>query len=225
VKQDCNATLLALALLLVPCTALCQPTPTDVFQGTLSGSAVNPPNLSAGTGLVEMIHDPFTHTLSVNLSFSNLSALATAAHIHCCATPPTNVGVAIIFITFPAGVTSGSFQPLLELGNSGTYLAGFLSGSGGTAAGAEAALLQALRNGNAYTDIHSSMYPGGEVRAYLNWDMFRDGFESADMPLLRTRQALQCGGSLMVPCRNNGQTGVLAQAMLQPFPIWGPGGE
>lgn len=177
-KNDGSTALFALALLLFPYAALCQPTPTEMFLGTLSGAAVNPPTVSAGTGPVELIYDPFAHTLSMDLSFSNISAMVTSAHIHCCVTPPTNVGVATSFPSFPTGVTSGSFQQVLDLTNPATYSAAFITNhGGGTAAGAEAALVHALRRGNAYTDIHSIIYPAGEIRVYLNWEMFRDGFE------------------------------------------------
>lgn len=180
-SKGCGTTLLALALLLLPCAALCQPTPVDEFLGTLNGGAAYPPNDSAGTGPVELIHDPAGHTLLIDLSFSALSGSVTSAHIHCCAPPPTSVGVAVFFNGFPVGVTSGSFQQLLDLTFSGNYSSAFLNGHGGTAGGAEAALRDALRVGNAYVDIHTSMYPGGEVRAHLGWIVFRNGFESGDM--------------------------------------------
>jgi hypothetical protein len=183
VSNRCNTTLLALALLLLPCAALGQPTPTEQFLGTLSGGAASPPNLSAGTGPVEMLLDPFGRTLSIDLSFSGLTVSASSAHIHCCATPPTSVGVAVSFYAFPTGVTSGTFQQLFDLSYSGTYIANFVNLHGGSVANAEAALIDALRLGNAYVDIHTAIYPAGEIRAYLGWVAFLDGFESEDMEL------------------------------------------
>lgn len=181
-SNRCNTALLALALLL-PGAALCQPTPVDRFLGTLSGGAANPPNLSAGTGPVEMLLDPFVHSLSIDLSFSDLTVSATSAHIHCCAIPPTSVGVAISFYSLPTGVTSGAFQQVFDLTNAGTYTGGFITSHGGSAAGAEAALVEALRLGTAYTDVHTAIYPAGEVRAYVGWVVFLDGFGSGDTDL------------------------------------------
>jgi hypothetical protein len=42
-----------------------------------------------------------------------------------------------------------------------------LPGSGGTPAGAEAALAAALAAGEAYLNIHSSTFVGGEIRGFL----------------------------------------------------------
>jgi len=39
-----------------------------------------------------------------------------------------------------------------------------MSGHGGTAAGAEAALVGGLAAGQAYFNIHTSPFPGGEIR-------------------------------------------------------------
>jgi hypothetical protein len=38
---------------------------------------------------------------------------------------------------------------------------------GGTAAGAEAALINGILAGNAYVNIHNAVFPGGEIRGQL----------------------------------------------------------
>lgn len=43
----------------------------------------------------------------------------------------------------------------------------FIAANGGATAGAEAALGVGLDSGKAYLNIHSSAYPGGEIRAFL----------------------------------------------------------
>jgi hypothetical protein len=46
------------------------------------------------------------------------------------------------------------------------YTSGFLSAHGGTAAGAEAALIAGLNAGDAYVNIHDAVFPGGEIRGF-----------------------------------------------------------
>ncbi len=48
-----------------------------------------------------------------------------------------------------------------------TYTPGFLTASGGTAAGAEAALMADMTAGNTYINIHDAVFPGGEIRGQL----------------------------------------------------------
>jgi hypothetical protein len=48
-----------------------------------------------------------------------------------------------------------------------SYNASFITANGGTPASAFAALLAGLSAGRAYFNIHSSQYPGGEIRGFL----------------------------------------------------------
>jgi hypothetical protein len=50
----------------------------------------------------------------------------------------------------------------------GSYNATFLSNNGGTAATAQTALLNGLDSGSAYFNIHSSVFPAGEIRGFLS---------------------------------------------------------
>lgn len=172
-KMSCCRVWLVLAVLPLPVAAV----PVQFFGGFLTGAAVNPPNASPGVGYVELTHDSAAHLLSVEVSFSGLTGALTGALIHCCTAPPTNSGVAITLIGFPVGVSSGTYSHDFDLTFSGTYSATFLSVfGGGTAAGAEEALLQALRGLQSYVALHTTVYPGGEIRAYLPV-IFLDGFE------------------------------------------------
>jgi hypothetical protein len=72
------------------------------------------------------------------------------------------------FPGFPAGVTSGTYVGSWSLTDTASYTAGFLTNfGGGTASGAEAALLTGLLDGRAYVNIHTSFAPGGEIRGFL----------------------------------------------------------
>jgi WD40 repeat protein len=77
-----------------------------------------------------------------------------------------NAGVAVTFIGFPVA-TSGHFSWIFDLTDSSTYSFAFVTSHGGTAAGAQAALLAALDASQAYADIHTNLFPGGEIRAQL----------------------------------------------------------
>jgi hypothetical protein len=106
--------------------------------------------------------------MSVDIQWDNLvGGVPAAAHIHCCVAPGATVGVAVEFSSFPA-TTSGTFQHTYDLLDPTTYNSGFLAGlGGGTATGAQAALMAGLFAGLAYTNIHNAQYPGGEIRGLL----------------------------------------------------------
>ena len=48
-----------------------------------------------------------------------------------------------------------------------SYNPSFITNNGGTPATAEAALFAGLLAGDAYFNIHSTMFPGGEIRGFL----------------------------------------------------------
>jgi hypothetical protein len=142
-----------------------------LYSADLGGAAENPANASPGTGKAIVTYDPQAHTLKVHVDFSDLLAPVTVAHIHCCVAAPGNVGVATYpgtFPGFPAGVTSGTYDFVVDLTLTSSYTAGFLNNfGGGTAAGAELALAGGLNAGQAYFNIHTSQFPGGEIRGFL----------------------------------------------------------
>ena len=137
---------------------------------SLSGAKENPVNASPGTGTTFVILDTTSHSLRVQVVFGSLVAGTTAAHIHCCVVPPGNAGVATTtpyFAGFPIGVTSGSYDQTFDTTQASTWNAPFITASGGTPLGAEAALAAGIAAGTAYLNVHSSTYPGGEIRGFL----------------------------------------------------------
>ena len=143
------------------------------YVATLSGAKEVPPNASPGTGSVTAIFDFAAHTLDLHVTFSDLTSPTIAAHIHA-PTPSAFSGTAGVatqvpsFIGFPLGVTSGTFDQTFNTLDSSFYNPAFLTANGGTAAGAEAALAQALSQGRAYFNIHTENFTSGEIRGFLH---------------------------------------------------------
>lgn len=138
-----------------------------LFIADLKGATEVPPVASAATGFASIVVDEDADTLALNMSFSGLTGgPAVAAHIHCCTPVGTNVAVAVGFPGFPAA-TSGTYSHLFNLLDAAIYNAPFFTASGGTAAGAEAALIAGLMTEHAYVNIHNAVFPGGEIRGIV----------------------------------------------------------
>lgn len=139
---------------------------------TLSGPAEAPPNNSPATGITIVDFDPVAHTMRVRVTFSGLTGPTTVAHIHGPTAVPGAGTAGVMTATptfpgFPAGVTSGSYDVTFNTLAAGTYNPAFVTANGGTLAGAESALFSAISSGRAYMNVHSSAFPGGEIRGFL----------------------------------------------------------
>lgn len=139
------------------------------YEASLAGANENPPTVSAGTGFAIVTIDTVLQTMEVNVTFSGLTTGDTASHIHCCVAVGGNAGVATItptFTGFPSGVTSGTYDHVFDLTSSGTYNPSFITAQG-SLANAESALLAGLAADQAYLNIHTTTFPGGEIRGFL----------------------------------------------------------
>lgn len=139
---------------------------TATYTAQLLGTAESPANNSAGTGLATVTLDEHSLTMRVQASFAGLSGSTTMAHIHCCTSLPNtgNAGVALVFSDFPTGATSGAYDRTFDLSQLSNWSGSFVSTHGGTASSAFTALGQTLGNGTAYFNVHTSAFPGGELR-------------------------------------------------------------
>jgi hypothetical protein len=146
---------------------------TLTFDAALTGAQEIPPSGSPGTGFALVVLDTTAQTLMVDVSFSGLLGATTASHIHCCLAAPfanSNVNVATqvpTFVNLPLGVRSGSFTQTLDLTLASSYNPAFIAANGGTVTGAELALIAGLENGETYLNIHTTSFPGGEIRGVL----------------------------------------------------------
>jgi len=145
---------------------------TITYGAVLNGSSEFPANVSPGTGTALVTYDDIAHTLQFQVLFSGLIGTTTASHIHCC-TAVAGAGTAGVatttpsFVGFPLGVTSGAFANTLDLTLASSWNPSFITAHGGTTAGAEAFLATGLADDKAYFNIHSTAYPGGEIRGFL----------------------------------------------------------
>jgi hypothetical protein len=140
------------------------------YTTVLSGANENPANASPATGSAIVTIDTDAHELTVKIEFSGLIGTSTLAHIHCCTAPPGNVIPATqtpSFEGFPTGMTSGNYEETFDLTLASSFNAAFITTNGGTVAGAEAALAAGLANGQAYVNVHTDVFPGGEIRGFL----------------------------------------------------------
>ena len=153
------------------CRRLAKPT---TFTANLTQANEVPPTGSPATGSATVVLDPAANTLSVHVTFSGLTSNTVAAHIHCCLDSlfeaGVNVGVATTvpaFPGFPLGVTSGTYDHVLDLTSASSYNPAFVTMEGGSVAQAEAALVNGIQNGETYLNIHTTNFPGGEIRGFL----------------------------------------------------------
>ena len=140
------------------------------FDTFLSPANEVPPTASSGTGVAAITIDTVTNMLTVNVAFSGLTTGTTASHIHCCVPPGQNAIVATtlpFFPGFPIGVTQGAYSMTFDMLMSSSYNPAFITAHGGTPASAEAALFAGMEAGDAYINIHTTMFPTGEIRGLL----------------------------------------------------------
>lgn len=139
-----------------------------IYEGTFAPEAIG----ATGSGTLRLEYDEHNNTLFIDATWAGLSGTTTNAHIHCCTAVP-RTGTAGIGLAennrlpgFTAGIT-GSYTRVIDLGLTSMYSGGFVTASGGTANGARDRLLANLASGQAYFNIHTSTFGGGEIRAFV----------------------------------------------------------
>jgi hypothetical protein len=142
------------------------------YNVILNGASESPANASLGTGVGTIVIDTVNNTMALNVSFSGLTGNVTASHIHAPTAVPGSgtAGVATTtptFAGFPVGVTSGTYSASNDMTLASSYNPAYITANGGTPASAFAALAAAIDTGRAYLNIHSTAFPGGEIRGFL----------------------------------------------------------
>lgn len=146
------AVLLAAGLLViaVPAAVLAA---DEVFKATLTGGAEVPPVTAAGTGNGTVTIADDESTISWDVSYSGLTGDAAASHIH--------FGAADV-----AGPVMIPFAPVTNSGTTGSFARADYAGKEGLPAD-WAGVLKAIRDGDAYVNVHTAANPPGELRGQL----------------------------------------------------------
>lgn len=132
---------------------------TERFSATLAGGNEVPPINSAGTAAFDMT---IGDTITFSLTFSGLSSPLTVSHLHFA--PSKVAGGVMIFLC------GGGNQPACPAATSGT-ITGTITAANVTGPGGQGitpgdldSALAAVRNELSYANMHTTMFPGGEIR-------------------------------------------------------------
>ncbi len=128
------------------------PAGVEVFRATLSGANEVPASGSAGTGTatVTLVGGQLIYRVDVG-NIANV----TAGHVHGPAAAGVNAGVRLNLYVPPAGTPPISFTTTATLSQGVAGLPSVIS---------QDSLVVLLRNGNAYANIHTTAFGGGEIR-------------------------------------------------------------
>jgi hypothetical protein len=142
---------------------------TSIYEIQLTGYEEDPQALStSGGGSVRIRIDD--EAIEYRLSYADLEGTVLQSHIHL-GNRSQSGGVSVFFCSNlgngPAGTPACPAQPGVVEGT--LHPADVVGPAGqGIAPGEFAELVAAIRNGTAYANVHSSKYPGGEIRGQLD---------------------------------------------------------
>ena len=182
------AQLLVLAVLVLVTAALVTPAPA-VAQGDPDGTAVTrlrsfdevPAVSTSGGGRFQATIGDDGETVDWSLNYFNLEGTVTQAHIHF-AQRGVNGGI-VVFLCSNLGNGPAGTQacPASPASIHGTFHASDVVGSASSqsiVAGELPAVLRAMRAGITYANVHTTLFPGGEIRGQLTFTPI-DGIEGA----------------------------------------------
>jgi hypothetical protein len=136
----------------------------ETFTAYLTGAQEVPASGSTATGYARVFLNELAGAISFRVVFNNLSSAQTASHIHAPAAIGATTGVAINF-----GAVGGT--------------SGVITGS----AAITPTQIAQLRQNLGYVNVHSTNFPGGEIRGQLSVrrSIDYDGDGRADLSVLR----------------------------------------
>ena len=131
----------------------------EVFVAVLTGAEEVPPRATAAHGRAEIYVEGNTIHYAIEIDDA---ANITAAHIH---NAPVGVNGGVRLFLFPhpgSGLTSGMFSTtekaiLVQSTAQASDVTGITFNE----------LLTLMRNGGAYVNVHSTLFPGGEIRGQI----------------------------------------------------------
>jgi len=165
-RRSCGLPL-ALALALSAGVALADG--PRVLRADLTGFEEVLPVSTTGNGQLRLLIYPDRTTISYELSYAGLQADATQAHIHF-GQPAVNGGISVFLCSNLGNGPAGTQACPLRSGTvSGVITAASVLGpdAQGIAPGEIDALVEALREQLTYVNVHSTRWPGGEIRGQI----------------------------------------------------------
>ena len=143
----------------------------NLVKASLNGYQENPSIVTTGNGSLDLRIDTDAETIAYELTYGDLDGgAATVAHIHI-GSRATNGGVSVFLCGGPAtppcpgigGTVSGVIAPSDVVGPA----------SQGVEPLSFAELVEAIRAGHTYVNVHNARWPGGEIRGQINNDSQR----------------------------------------------------
>jgi len=146
------------------------------LRTSLHGYEEVPVVSSTGRGDFRAAVTPSGDGFAYRLSYSGLEGNVTQAHIHL-GQPSVNGGISVFFCSNlgngPAGTQACPPSPATVTGTIGP--ADVIGPAGqGIAPGEMAELMRAIRAGVTYANVHSSLFPSGEIRGQIRGSGGRD---------------------------------------------------
>lgn len=147
------------------------------FRGALDGYEEVPAVSTAAGGTFQARIAPSGDAFDYKLSYAGIEGDVTQAHIHL-GQPGVNGGISVFFCSNlgngPAGTQPCPPPPATV---EGTITAADVIGptAQGIAPGELGELLRAMRAGVTYANVHSTKFPGGEIRSRLRAGWHRGG--------------------------------------------------
>ena len=136
----------------------------------LTGYQENPDISTVATGSFQITIDDDAREFTYELSYSGLEGTVSQAHIHF-GKRAVNGGVTV-FLCGTAGSPGPAGTPVCPQSGTVTRTVAasdiLAPGTQGIEAGNYEELVAAMRAGNTYANIHSTKWPGGEIRAQIN---------------------------------------------------------
>jgi hypothetical protein len=143
------------------------------FKASLVGINEVPALSNVASGTFKMTIDRSGTSFTYELTFSGMSGTgATQSHIHL-AQKGVNGGIMVFFCSNLGNGPPGTQACPANGTVTGTVTAADVIGGAnaqGIAVGEFAEVLRAIRNGVVYANVHSVMFPGGEIRGQLIHD-------------------------------------------------------
>ena len=162
-------------LLLVASLAVAEGGKVNLKADDLVGYQENPDISTVATGSFQVTIDDAAQTLTYELSYAGLEGTVLQAHIHF-GKRAVNGGVSFFLcsnIGGPAGTPACPQEGTVSRDDVGADAIIGPTGQG-IEPGAFEELVAAMRAGHTYANVHSTKWPGGEIRAQINDENLND---------------------------------------------------